>query len=98
MLLSEVRAEREGVAWIGDGRDLTAIIFSVLLRGDLLEGWCQGGQKKKLISRSVSVKTKGLSVTATYWPVYRGNNEDEIEIEMDRLSEHKDWAGREVFI
>ncbi len=102
VLLSEVRADREGVAWIGGGEELTAIIFSekagVLLRGDLLEGWCQGGQKKKISSRSVSVKTRGLSLTATYWPVYRGNNENEIEIEMDRLAEHKEWAKRDVFI
>ncbi len=56
----------------------------------------QNIQMKKLSSRSVSVKTRGLSLTAIYWPVNRGNNENEIEIEMDRLVEHKEW--RDVFI
>ncbi len=102
VLLSEVRAEKEGVAWIGEGKDLTAIIFSekagVLLRGELLDGWCQGGQAKKINKRHVSVKTRGLSLTATYLPVYIGNNEDEIEVEMDILTEHKEWAGRDIFI
>ena len=52
VLLSEVRAEREGVAWLGEGSNLTAIVFSekagVLLRGDLLEGWCENGQKNSV--------------------------------------------------
>jgi hypothetical protein len=102
VLLSEVRAEKEGVAWIGEGKELTAIIFSekagVLLRGELLDGWCQGGQAKKISKRHVSVKTRGLSLTATYLPVFIGNNEDEIEVEMDVLTEHKEWAGRDIFI
>ena len=102
VLLSEVRAEKEGVAWIGEGRDLTAIIFSekagILLRGDLLEGWCQKGQPKMLSNRHVSVKTRGLSLTASYIPVYRGNNEEEIEVEFNKLEQHKKWAGKEIFI
>ena len=72
---------------MGEGVDLTAIVFSekagILLRGDLLEGWCQGGQQKKLNKRSVSVKTRGLSLTSTYLPVFRGDNEEEIEVETD---------------
>ena len=42
VFLTEVRANREGVMWMGEGVDLTAIVFSekagILLRGDLLEG------------------------------------------------------------
>ena len=102
ILLTEVRAEREGVAWIGEGKDLTAIVFSekagILLRGDLLEGWCQEGQQKKLDKRSVSVRTRGLSLTSTYLPVFRGDNEEEIEIETDILAEHKKWAGKNIFL
>jgi hypothetical protein len=102
VLLSEVRAEREGVAWLGEGSNLTAIVFSekagVLLRGDLLEGWCENGQPKKLNRRTVSVITRGLSLTAVYLPVFIGNNEEEIEIERDILAEHKRWARRNIFI
>ena len=102
VLLSEVRAEGEGVVWLGEGNDLTAIIFSekagVLLRGELLEGWCEGGQIKKLNNRCVSVKTRGLALTAIYLPVFSGNNENEIEIVLDTVAEHKRWAGKEIFI
>ncbi len=50
VLLSEVRAEREGVEWIGEGENLAAIIYTkkagILLRGKFLTGWTQGGQRK----------------------------------------------------
>ena len=102
VLLSEVRAEREGVAWFGEGENLTAIVFAeragVLLRGDLLQGWCDNGQAKKLNKRAVSVITRGLALTAVYLPVFTGNNEDEIEIERDILAEHKQWARRNIFV
>ena len=102
VLLSEVRAERSGVAWFGEGENLTAIVFSekagVLLRGVLLDGWCENGQAKKLSSRMVSVITRGLALTAVYLPVFIGNNEEEIEIQKDIMIEHKQWARRNVFI
>ncbi|MCP3661889.1 MAG: hypothetical protein GY696_05230 [Gammaproteobacteria bacterium] len=102
VLLSEVRAERNGVAWFGEGENLTAIVFSekagVLLRGVLLDGWCENGQAKKLSSRMVSVITRGLALTAVYLPVFIGNNEEEIEIQKDIMIEHKQWARRNVFI
>ena len=43
-----------------------------------MEGWCEGGQIKKLNNRCVSVKTRGLALTAIY-PVFNGNNENEID-------------------
>ena len=102
VLLSEIRAEREGVAWFGEGRNLTVIVFSekagVLLRGDLLKGWCDNGQPKKLDKRMVSVVTKGLALTAVYLPVFLGNNEAEIEIERDILAEHKQWAKKNILL
>ena len=99
VLLSELKADRPGVAWLGEGDNLTAIVHSeragVLLTGDLLKGWNQDGQKSKIAERSVSVKTRGLVLTATYLPVWIGNNEEEIENAKETLSEHVGWAKKE---
>lgn len=98
VLLSEIRAEREGVEWIGEGDNLTAIVHSkkagILLRGQMLKGWTQGGQRKLISDRHVSVKTNGFSLTATYMPVWQGTNQEEIEIEKDILLQHAQWAGK----
>ena len=45
VLLSEVRADSNGVVWLGENNNLVAIIHSekaaVLLRGELLRSWCE---------------------------------------------------------
>ncbi len=73
--LSKVRAERSGVAWFGEGENLTAIVFTeragVLLSGDLLAGWCDNGQARKLNQRVVSVVTRGLALTRVSTGIYR---------------------------
>ncbi len=102
VLLSELRAESNGVEWLGGDDDLVVIIFSqragVLLRGELLRKWCEEGQKKKQSERSVSVKMDGTVLTATYQPVYTGNNEAEIEVAKDNLLEHTYWAKKEEIL
>ena len=102
VLLSEITADRPGVAWLGEGEDLVAIIHSeragILLRGDLLKGWHREGQKSKVSERTVSVKTRGLALTATYLPVWKGNNEEEIENVKDKITEHLGWAKREEIV
>ncbi len=84
VLLSKIRSDRNGVEWLGGDDDLAVIIFSqragVLLRGDLQRKWCEEGQKKIQSERSVSVKMDGTVLTATYQPVYTGNNKVEIEV------------------
>ena len=98
VLLSEVRSEREGVEWIGEGESLAAIIHSkkagILLRGQMLIGWTQGGQRKLISDRHVSIKSNGFSLTATYMPVWQGNNQEEIDTEKDILLQHAQWAGK----
>ena len=46
----------------------------------------------KLGQRHVSVKVRGLVLTATYMPVSSGSNDVEIEGEMEVLAEHLKWA------
>ena len=73
VLLSEVRADGEVVVWLGQDAGLVAIVQSekagIMLRGKLLKRWCEGGQKKKLSRRTVSVKVDGVVLVATYMPV-----------------------------
>lgn len=99
VLLSEVRASRNGVEWLGENDNLTAIIHStragILLRGELLKLWCKEGQKKRQDERTVSVKMDRTVLVSTYQPVYVGNNEAEIEEAKQILLQHKQWAARE---
>ena len=53
---------------------------------------------KKQSERSVSVKMDGTVLTATYQPVYTGNNEAEIEVAKDVLLEHTKWAKKEEIL
>ena len=98
VLLSEVRAEREGVEWIGEGDNLAAIIHTkkagILLSGKFLKGWTQGGQRKFQSDRTLSIKSNGFALTATYMPVWTGNNQDEIDTQKDILLQHVQWAGK----
>lgn len=99
VLLSEVLADKPGVVWLGDGRDLTAIVHSekagVLLQGELLEGWNRGGQKKMISERSVSVNVNGMVLTATYLPVFIGTNNEQIDNAKDILAKHVKWSKKE---
>ena len=67
VLLSEVRAERKGVVWLGEEEEKVVIVHSekagVLLRGELLRKWCEGGMVQKLSRRVVSVKVGELMLT-----------------------------------
>ena len=91
VLLSEVRAERNGVVWLGENANLTAVIHSskaaVLLRGELLRAWCEGGQILDFKERCVTVKFKDFVLVSVYVPVWEGNNDAEIEIVMDNIKE-----------
>ena len=96
VLLSEVRAERKGVEWLGEGEHLTAIIHSkkagILIRGPVLQAWCEEGQVKKCTDRSVSIKVRMTTYTAVYIPVFVGNNQGEREQAFEELKQHKEWA------
>ena len=99
VLLSEIRSETNGVEWFGSGDNLTVIIHSkragILLRGKLLKEWCEDGQKKKQDERVVSVKMNRTVLISTYQPVWKGNNEIEIEEAKINIEDHKKWASKE---
>ena len=91
MLLSEVRADGEGVVWMGQDAGLVAIVrgerAAVMLRGEILKRWCEGGQKK-MSRRTVSVKVDGVVLVSTYMPVSGSGV----------LAEHVRWAEREEIL
>ena len=101
VLLSEVRADKEGVVWMGQDAGLTAIVHGeragIMLRGELLKRWCEGGQKKKVSGRTVSIKADGVVLVATYMPV-SGSAVLEVEEARDVLAEHVRWAEKEEIL
>ena len=103
VLLSEVRAERNGVIWIGEGEEVTAVIHSekagIMIRGEMLKKWTEGGQQKRQTERAVGVKIEGLVLISTYLPVYNGQNMDEIENTREKIIELSEWArGQDILI
>ena len=103
VLLSEVRSERQGTVWLGEGENLTAITFTnkaaILLRGNILKAWCEGGQQIKSEERSIAVRAGELVLIATYQPVFKGNNELELETAKEEVKRLSKWAGKnEVLI
>ena len=102
VLLTEVRAQGNGTVWLGEEEDLTAVCYTeraaILLRGHLLKSWCSEGQRHKVSARTITVKCKGLVLISTYMPVYRGNNENEIEQERETLRNHKQEVKEEEIL
>ena len=99
VLLSEVRADRKGVQWLGEGENRVAVIHSekagIMLRGELLRKWLSGGQKTKQQERSVAIRIEDMVLISTYQPVWNGRNEDQLEREKAVVKELTEWAKKE---
>ena len=99
VMLTEIRADDEGVVWLGQDEELAALVHSekaaILLRGELLKRWCEGGQKKKLSERVVSVKVDGVVLVSVYMPVWSARRREEIEAVREAVVEQAGWADRE---
>ena len=96
VLLSELRASGKGLVWLGQAEKLAVVVHAekagVLMRGEALQRWCEGGQRKKWDERHVSVKVQDWVLVATYMPVWSHGREEEIETEREKLLEHVRWA------
>ena len=99
VMLTEVRARREGTIWLGEGENLTAVTYSekaaILMRGRALRSWNDKGQPTKRNKISISVKFMGFSMTSTYQPVYNGKNEEEIDEAKEHLKDHTNWSKKD---
>ena len=102
VLLSEIRADRNGVVWLGENDSLVAIIHSekaaVMLRGELLRAWCECGQITEYKERCVTVKLRNFVLVSVYLPVWQGNNEMEIEVVKEDMKKPVDDASREQIV
>ena len=92
VLLSEIRPDREGVIWLGEETEQSALIHSekagILLQGSALQQWIDGGQRKSFGKRTVSVEIDVIKLIAVYqslWDngalgidTYRKELEDEL--------------------
>jgi hypothetical protein len=82
VLVSEVRAEQDGVIWLGEEEELTAIIHSrkaaVVLRGKWLDRWISDKQKMAFTERTATVVIGDVRLVAVYQPVWDGGERVEI--------------------
>jgi exonuclease III len=79
VLATEVRSEQEGVIWIGDGREQTAIIHStktaIFLRGNALKRWIEGNQKMHHSERTTTVCFDDIRLVSVYQPLWSNGRE-----------------------
>ena len=102
VLLTELRAVEEGVVWLGQDEEQVVVVHSeragVMMTGEVMKGWSEGGMMRKMSKRTVSVKVKGVQWTSTYQPVWDGGNSGELEEEKEILAEHVGWRGKEEIL
>ena len=59
VMLSEIRSEEDGIAWFGEGENLTAAVHfkrtAVILRGVVLTKWCEEKKRRIHGTRTTSI-------------------------------------------
>ena len=79
VLLTELRADEEGVVWLGEDEERVVLIHGkkagVMLRGEALEMWVEGGQQKWFGERVVAVVVGGLRLVSVYQPSWGADGE-----------------------
>ena len=77
--LTELRAEGEGVVWLGEDECRVAVVHGrksgVLLRGGALEAWITEGQCKWVSERVTAVVFAGMRVVSAYQPIWGSDEE-----------------------
>ena len=72
VLLTELRSDEEGVVWLGEDEERVVLIHGkkagVMLKGEALEKWVEGGQQKWFGERVVAVVVGGLRLVSVYQP------------------------------
>ena len=72
VLLTELRADEEGLVWLGEDEERVVLIrgkkAGVMLRGEALGKWVEGGQQKWFGERVVADVVGGLRLVSVYQP------------------------------
>ena len=80
LLMSEIRAEEEGVVWLGANENLTAVVHSrrtgIILRGRTLDKWIEEGQNKWFEPRATTVTVGEFRLVAVYQPLWQQGAEE----------------------
>ena len=86
VLASEIRSESSGTVWLGEDDNQMAVVHSkrtgVILRGDMLRRWVEGGQRVTHYDRATTVIIENMRLISIYHPHYIGNDHN---IEIDTL-------------
>ena len=102
MLVSELRADQEGVIWLGEDREQIAVVHGrkagIILRGEALEEWKREGQKKWLGERVATVTLQGLRLVAAYQPIW-GRHAEDMEVYRRELEQQVGLSrGRDILV
>ena len=99
--LTELRAESEGVVWLGDDECRVVLVHGkksgVLLRGSAMEKWVEEGQSKWMYERVSAVVFGGMRVVSAYQPVW-GTDEEGMNDYRSALESQSAMSGRERLV
>ena len=74
VLISELRAKKQGVIWLGEGENKAVIVHSprsgLILSGVALDSWVEQGQKKSFSERVTSVEIDNIRLVSVYQPLW----------------------------
>ena len=99
--LTELRADGEGVVWMGEDECKVAVVHGrksgVLLRGGALEAWIREGQSKWVSERVTAVVFAGMRVVSAYQPIW-GSDEEGMREYRRALEIQVAMGGRERLV
>ena len=99
--LTEIRAECEGVVWLGEEDSRVVMIHGkksgIVLRGNAMEKWVDEGQKKWMNERVTAVVLGGMRIVSAYQPIW-GTDERGMSEYRNDLENQLAMSGRERLI
>jgi len=99
--LTELRADESGIVWMGENEQKVALVHGkkagVLLRGEALKSWVEGGQRRWFYERVVAVVVGDMRVVSAYQPIW-GTDTEGMEQYRRALEDQIAIGGRECLV
>ena len=99
--LTEIRAESEGVVWLGEDEHRVVMIHGkrsgVMLRGEAMEKWVDEGQKRWMYERVTAIVLGGMRVVSAYQLVW-GTDDEGMTDYRSALESQIAMSGRERLV